>query len=111
MVCMGEVQDRIAELQGNGWTLAALADEVDVTVNAVEKWKAGDRNPSNARAVVVLLDQLAKRKRIPKKRRYTKNSRTKQSLRRIKANRKEVLGITGKSTNAPKTSYFEPPKT
>ena len=64
-------QNRIAQLQEKGWTLAALADELDVTVNAVEKWKAGDRKPSNAKAVLVLLDQLTRRKRIPKKRRYT----------------------------------------
>lgn len=67
---MSEVQDRIAELQEKGWTLAALAGELGVTVNAVQKWKAGDRKPSNAKAVLVLLDQLAKRKRIPKKWRY-----------------------------------------
>ena len=77
---MSEVQDTIAQLQQNGWTLAALADEVGVTANAVEKWKAGGRNPSSAKAVLVLLDQLAKQKRIPKKRRYTKNSRIKRSL-------------------------------
>ena len=77
---MSKVQDRIAQLQEKGWTLAALSDEVGVTVNAVEKWKAGGRNPSNVKAVVVLLDQLAKQKRIPKKRRYTKNSRIKRSL-------------------------------
>ena len=66
------VQAKLAELQENGWTLAALADEVGVTANAVEKWKAGDRNPSNAKAVIALLCQLTKRKRIPKKRRYPK---------------------------------------
>ena len=77
---MSEVQDRIAQLQEKGWTLAALSDEVGVTVNAVEKWKAGGRNPSNARAVLVLLDQLAERKRIPKRRRYTEDSRIKRSL-------------------------------
>ena len=77
---MSEVQDSIAELQERGWTLAALADELGVTVNAVEKWKAGDRKPSNAKAVLVLLDQLARRKRIPKQRRYTENSRIKRSL-------------------------------
>lgn len=54
-----------------GWTLAALADELGVTVNAVEKWKAGDRYPTNAKAVLVMLDQIGKRKRTPKKRRYT----------------------------------------
>lgn len=78
---MSEIQDRIAELQENGWTLAALADELGVTVNAVQKWKAGDRNPSNAKAVFVLLDQLIKRKRIPKRRRYTENSRPQSYIR------------------------------
>ena len=75
---MSEVQDRITELQEKGWTLAALADELGVTVNAVQKWKAGDRNPSNAKAVLVLLDQLAGRKRIPKRRRYIQDSKIKQ---------------------------------
>ena len=69
---MNEIQIKIAELQQKGWTLAALADELGVTVNAVEKWKAGDRQPSNAKAVLTLLNQLDKRKRIPKKRRYHK---------------------------------------
>ncbi len=67
---MNEVQTKIAELQERGWTLAALADELGVTVNAVEKWKAGDRQPNNIKAVITLLDQIAKRKRIPKQRRY-----------------------------------------
>jgi len=68
---MNTVQEKIAELQEKGWTLAALADELDVTVNAVEKWKAGDRQPSNSKAILMLLNQLIRRKRIPKKRRYT----------------------------------------
>lgn len=67
---MNDIQIKIKELQEKGWTLAALADELGVTVNAVEKWKAGDRYPSNAKAVLTLLDQIAKRKWIPKKRRY-----------------------------------------
>ena len=71
MYIMNTVQEKIAELQEKGWTLAALADELDVTVNAVEKWKAGDRQPSNSKAILMLLNQLIRRKRIPKKRRYT----------------------------------------
>ena len=67
---MNDIQIKIKELQEKGWTLAALSDELGVTVNAVEKWKAGDRYPSNAKAVLTLLDQIAKRKRTPKKRRY-----------------------------------------
>ena len=62
-------------LQAKGWTLAAIADEVGVTVNAVEKWKAGQRHPSNVRAVTAFLDALASRKRIPKRRRYRKQAR------------------------------------
>lgn len=68
------VQAKIAQLQDKGWTLAALADELDVTSNAVEKWKSGDRNPNNKKGVLMLLDKLVKRKRIPKKRRYHKSS-------------------------------------
>jgi len=67
---MNDVQIKINELQEKGWTLAALADELGVTVNAVEKWKAGNRYPSNAKAVLIVLEQLSDRKRIPKKRRY-----------------------------------------
>jgi transcriptional regulator with XRE-family HTH domain len=69
---LNEVQDRIAQLQEKGWTLAAIADELEVTTNAVEKWKAGDRNPSNQKATLAFLDKLLERKRIPKKRRYQK---------------------------------------
>lgn len=72
---MNAVQIRITILQEKGWTLAALADELGVTVNAVEKWKAGDRYPSNTKAVLMLLDQLLERKRIPKQRRYDKNKK------------------------------------
>ena len=67
---MDDIQIKINELQEKGWTLAALADELGVTVNAVEKWKAGNRYPRNAKAVLIVLEQLAERKRIPKKRRY-----------------------------------------
>ena len=72
---MNDIQEKIADLQAKGWTLAALADELSVTKNAVEKWKAGDRYPTNSRAVVTLLDQIAKKKRVPKKRRYAKEGR------------------------------------
>jgi hypothetical protein len=67
---MNEIQTKIAELQEKKWTLASIADELEVTVNAVEKWKAGNREPRNAKAVLMLLDQLLERKRIPKQRRY-----------------------------------------
>jgi transcriptional regulator with XRE-family HTH domain len=75
VLTMNDIQTKIAELQDKGWTLAALADELGVTVNAVEKWKAGGRQPANSKAIFALLDGIAGRKRIPKQRRYTKGSR------------------------------------
>jgi transcriptional regulator with XRE-family HTH domain len=67
---MSYVQAQIGQLQEKGWTLAAIADEVGVTVNAVEKWKAGDRSPRSEKAVLALLDKLSHRRRIPKQKRY-----------------------------------------
>jgi hypothetical protein len=64
------IQQILAELQKKRWTLAAIADELEVTVNAVEKWKAGDRHPRNSKAVLLLLEQLKQRKRVPKQKRY-----------------------------------------
>jgi len=72
---MNDVQAKLAQLQAKGWTVAALADELDVTHNAVEKWKAGDRYPANAKPVLALLAILAIRKHVPKQRRYAKGSR------------------------------------
>lgn len=67
---MNDMQAKLAELVEKGWTLAAIADELEISRNAVEKWKAGDRYPRNAKAVLIVLDQLSKRKRIPKRKRY-----------------------------------------
>lgn len=69
------VQERLATLQDKGWTLAALADELELTVNTLEKWKAGDRKPADAKSVLAMLERLEIRKRIPKRRRYAKGSR------------------------------------
>ena len=71
---MNDVQARVALLQGKGWTLASIADELEVSHNTIEKWKAGDRQPANSKAILAMLDQLTKRRRIPKKRRYIKDN-------------------------------------
>lgn len=70
-----EIQSKIAELVEKGWTLAAIADELGVTSDTVELWRAGKRNPTNAKAVLLMLDKVLKKKRIPKQRRYAKGSR------------------------------------
>jgi ribosome-binding protein aMBF1 (putative translation factor) len=69
------IQIKLASLQDKGWTIAALADELDQRINTLEKWKAGDRSPANEKSVLAMLDKLATRKRIPKKRRYARGSR------------------------------------
>ncbi len=69
------IQIKLAILQKKKWTLAALADELEQTVNTLEKWKAGQRNPANEKAVLAMLDRIDKIKRIPKQRRYVKGSR------------------------------------
>lgn len=73
---MDDIQALLAELKENGWTNASIADAIGVTVNAVEKWKAGDRKVS--KRSLILLQQLTKVKRIPKKRRYEKGSRKRE---------------------------------
>ncbi|MEK7396112.1 MAG: DNA methyltransferase [Candidatus Poribacteria bacterium] len=55
---MNEIPDIITSLQTKGWTLAALAGELGVTTNAVEKWKASDRSPSNFKVVRTRLEDL-----------------------------------------------------
>lgn len=70
-----EIQSRIAQLVEKGWTLAAIADELGVTSDTVELWRAGKRNPTNAKAVLLMLNKVLGKKRIPKKKRYTKGSR------------------------------------
>lgn len=46
------IQVKLAIFQGKGWTLAALADDLEQTVNTLEKWKAGKMNPANEKAVL-----------------------------------------------------------
>lgn len=72
------IQLKITELLKKGWTLAAIADELGVTSDTVELWRAGKRNPTNAKAVLLMLDKVLKKKRIPKQKRYAKGSRLMQ---------------------------------
>ena len=67
---MNDVQRRLADLEAKGWTQAAIARAMGVSYNAVQKWKAGDRRPSNYKVVLERLESLCQRKRIPKKRQH-----------------------------------------
>lgn len=70
-----EIKSRIAQLTERGWTLAAIADELGVTSDTVELWNAGKRHPTNAKGVMLMLDKVAEKKRIPKRKRYDTGSR------------------------------------
>ena len=71
---MNDIQEMIGELRSKGWTLAAIADEVAVSRNTVDRWYRGERYPTNAAGVRVMLRRLSARRRIPKRKRYSKDT-------------------------------------
>lgn len=80
---MNEIQERIAQLEGKGWSLRAIADSDElggVHRNTVGMWKAGTRYPSLDRPVLDALNRLLKRNRIPKRKRYAKGSRRREVI-------------------------------
>ena len=72
---MNDIQTGLVQLRSAGWTLAALADEVGVTRRTLDRWYLGELYPKAARSVLLMLKHLARRKRIPKQRRYAPGSR------------------------------------
>ena len=80
MVCYyqvnNEVRVKLAELLQKGWTLANIARALGQAIVTVESWNQDKRNPANLQSVLASLDKLAKRKRIPPRKVYLKNSRT-----------------------------------
>jgi len=73
-IYMNKIQSRITELEKKSWSLPRIAEELRVAHVTVEKWKSGDRYPSLEKLVIDALDELLKRKRIPKKRRLLRQS-------------------------------------
>ena len=67
---MNDVQDVVSKLVGKGWSLAALSDEIGVTAITMMRWKDGSHYPINAKPVLLALETLMHRKRIPKRKRY-----------------------------------------
>lgn len=65
------IQAKLTELKAKGWTLASIARELELSPVTVESWNTGIRSPSNPKSVLESLDNLLKRKRIPKKKIYT----------------------------------------
>ena len=74
MFRMNDVQELLTELQGKGWTLSAIADEFEISRNAVDSWRSGKHLPRQSVAVKRELGRLLVRKRIPKRRRMVRNA-------------------------------------
>ena len=68
---MLEVERLVKELVVKGWTLAAIADELGMSAQTVMRWEQGAHDPTNTRPVIMSLSTLMRRKRIPKRKRYT----------------------------------------
>ena len=75
---MNDIQERITQLQAKGWTLAAIADDVGVHWFTAQRWANGEQYPNTPKPVLMVLDGLIRRKRIPKRRRYKPGSRTRK---------------------------------
>ena len=76
---MNNVQTKLIELTDKGWTVAAIADELEVHHMTVRRWQSATRYPENVKGILVMLDALAKRRRIPKQRRYAPGSRIRKA--------------------------------
>lgn len=70
---MNDIQKKLEQLQEKGWTISALADEIGQARVTLDKWKTGERYPANPKAILAMLDQIIKIKRIPKQKRYTRS--------------------------------------
>ncbi len=80
---MNEIQELIAKLQSKGWTLTAIADEFEISRNAVDSWRAGKHLPRQSVVVKRELERLLGRKRIPKRHRM---KRTADQVKPVTAN-------------------------
>ena len=68
---MTDIQELLTQLRAKGWTVAAIATELEVNYHTVKNWQSGKHAPSNIGVIRRTLTQLLARKRIPKQRRYT----------------------------------------
>lgn len=65
---MNEIQRKLAELTGKGWTLVAIADDIGEMWLTVYRWQVGKTHPDNSESVMSALNDLLTRKNIPEPR-------------------------------------------
>ena len=75
---MNKIQAKLHDLKQQGWTQAAIADELEVHKGTVNRWQLGQTYPPMPKPILMALDGLTKRKRVPKQRRYEAGSRTRR---------------------------------
>ncbi|MBC8280137.1 MAG: helix-turn-helix transcriptional regulator [Chloroflexi bacterium] len=60
-----ELRSLLAQLREKGWTWSAVAEEMHVHRNAIDRWARGERVPQQEFLVVRFLRELAERKTVP----------------------------------------------
>ena len=65
---MDAIVKKITGLRADGWTLAALAEELGVHRETIYEWSAGNHSPANSKPVLTVLDSLSTRKPPPRRR-------------------------------------------
>ena len=68
MVLEDEIRQQIRELIAGGWTLAAVADKLEIHYTTLARWRNGTRYPENARSVLLALTSLSSETPPPKRR-------------------------------------------
>jgi DNA-binding transcriptional regulator YiaG len=72
IIDMEEIRKMIEELLARGWTTAALSEELGVSRDTVYRWRSGRNPPENPKLVALGLIRLLHRRRVPKRKRYTR---------------------------------------
>lgn len=97
---MDEVKERIEQLRKAGWTIQALADELNVHRTSIHEWESGAHAPAHSGLVLAAFDALLDRKP-PPKRRYPEGhymQRAKAERESQQRERAQVLYMRGWSS-------------
>lgn len=70
---MNEIQTKLDDLRKSGWTDAAIGDEMGFGRVTVSRWRSGAQYPDHPKPVLMAMDAMLLKKRIPKGKRYTRS--------------------------------------
>ena len=68
---MNDVQVELDALAVKGWSMAAVSTELGINQVTVRRWRTGLTYPDVPGPILAVLKGLERRKRVPKKRRYS----------------------------------------